>query len=414
MEPNKPQVPPQQPLAPARPGMDIVSRPRVQGMPVTPALQPPAASLPAPVPQQPVVVPPPQPINESPIEKKPKKRRKWLIVLVIFAVLIALIAGGVVGSNLWYQNGLQAVTADKNASRIRVTIETGSTPEIIGKLLQEKGLIRDSLVFTLYTKDKGVQGKLQAGSFNLKPSDDLAAIVDHLVAGKTDEFSITFLPGANIMDHRKVLVRAGYSEAEVDAAFKKQYSHPVFATKPAEADLEGYIFGETYQFTADASVEDILVRSFDELEKQIKQHDLVAQYQKQGLSLYQGITLASIVQREVADINDSKQVAQVFFSRLQQDMPLGADATFVYAARKVGATPSVDFDSPYNTRTHAGLTPGPIASPGATALLAIAAPAAGNYLFFVSGDDGKTHFSRTLAEHNALTAQYCRKNCALF
>lgn len=414
MEPNKPSIsPPQSPQIPVRPGMDVVSRQRpLSPSPVAAPLQPSTAAPVNPVQATP---PPSQPID-SPVvdEKKPKKRRKWVIILIIFIVLSALVAGAVVGGNMWYQNGLQAVTTDKNAARIRVTIESGSTPEIIGNLLKERGLIRDATVFMLYTKERGVQGKLQAGSFNLKPSDDLAAIVDHLVAGKTDEFNITFLPGANLMDHRKVLINAGYGEAEIDAAFKKTYSHAVFASKPAEADLEGYIFGETYQFTADASVEDILVRTFDELEKQIKQYDLVAQYKKQGLSLYQGITLASIVQREVADVADSKQVAQVFFKRLNEGYPLGADATFVYAARKVGATPSVDFDSPYNTRKYQGLPPGPIASPGSTALQAVAGPASGDFLYFVSGDDGKTHFSKTLAEHEALTAQYCHKNCALF
>lgn len=413
MEPNKVPEVPQPSKPPVRPSMDIVSRPRTTATPVLPAQASQTAPPPVPV-QQPVEATAPQPIDADSPAKKPKKRRKWLIILIILIILGMLVGGVAAGGSMWYQTGLQSVTTDKNAVRVRVTIESGSTPEIIGKLLKEKGVIRDATVFMLYTKEKGVQGKLQAGTFNLKPSDSLATIVDHLVAGKTDEFSITFLPGANSMDHRKVLINAGYSEAEVDAALKKTYNHPVFASKPAGTDLEGYIFGETYQFTADATVEDILIRTFDELEKQVKQYDLVAQYQKRGLSLYQGITLASIVQREVADVADSKQVAQVFFKRLDEGYPLGADATFVYAARKVGATPSVDFESPYNTRKYKGLTPGPIASPGATALQAVAAPAAGDFLYFVSGDDGRTHFSRTLAEHDALTAQYCRKNCALF
>lgn len=413
MEPNKLPVSPQPPKPPVRPSMDIVSRPRPQSISsVPPAPQPPTPPTASPSPATPD--PAPQRLSSDAAIKKPKKRRKWILLVIALLVVGVLVLGAAIGGNMWYQTGLQAVTNDKTAARVRVTIEPGSTPEIIGKLLQDKGVIRDATVFMLYTKEKGVQGKLQAGTFNLKPSDSLAVIVDHLVAGKTDEFSITFLPGANSMDHRKVLINAGYSEAEVDAALKKTYNHPVFASKPPGTDLEGYIFGETYQFTADATVEDILIRTFDELEKQVKQYDLVAQYQKKGLSLYQGITLASIVQREVADVADSKQVAQVFFKRLDEGYPLGADATFVYAARKVGATPSVDFESPYNTRKYKGLPPGPIASPGATALQAVAAPAAGDFLYFVSGDDGRTHFSRTLAEHEALTAQYCRKNCALF
>src|SRR5207248_2549788 len=102
-------------------------------------------------------------------------------------------------------------------------------------------------------------------------------------------------------------------------------------------------------------------------------------FQKQGLNLYQGITLASIIQREVPGAADQKQVAQVFLTRLGMEMPLGSDVTYQYAAKKMGVTPSPDLDSPYNTRKYPGLPPGPIASPGLTALQAVANPAAGNY-----------------------------------
>jgi UPF0755 protein len=95
-------------------------------------------------------------------------------------------------------------------------------------------------------------------------------------------------------------------------------------------------------------------------------------------------------------------------------MPLGADATFVYAAKKLGTAPSVNLESPYNTRIHAGLPPGPIASPGKSALEAAGNPATGDYLFFVSGDDGTTYFTRTQQEHDQKTREYCHKNCSLF
>lgn len=407
MEPKKPTP---------RPAMDILPHARKPHPPV-PAAHPvepiaeaqedPKVTASDPVPLQ------PQPIEEQ--AKQPRSHRKrWIIIGVILVVLLLTAVGGVIGAGVWYQAQLQPVSIDKNAARIRVEIEPGSTPDMIAELLKEKGLIRDTFAFMWYTREQGVQAKLQAGTFSLKPSDSLPDIVKHLVAGKTDEFSLTFLPGETIAGHKQVLKKAGYSEAEIEAAFKKAYSHPVMKDKPVSADLEGYIFGETYNFTADASVEQILTRTFDELETQIKQNNLIAAYQKQGLNLYEGITLASIVQKEVANIADSKQVAQVFYKRLNDGMPLGADATFVYAARKAGVAPTVDFDSPYNTRIHQGLTPGPISSPGLTALLAVAAPAPGDYVYFVSGDDGKTYFSRTLAEHEALTRQHCQKNCSLF
>lgn len=405
MEPKKPALKPSQT---SRPVMDMLPKSRPPQAPVvtqaSPTVDTDSASSSL----------DPQPITEEPVKKGNRWRRKIVIAIVLILTCAALVVGGVVGVNVWYQTQLQPVTQDKNAARIRVTIEPGSTPEAIAELLKTKGIIRDAIAFVYYTQDKGVQAKLQAGTFSLKPSDSLPVIVDHLVAGKTDEFSITFLPGETLAGHKKVLMSAGYDAAEVDAAFKKIYDHPVFASKPASADLEGYIFGETYSFTADATVEQVLIRTFDELYQHITQNDLVNLYQKQGLNLYQGIVLASVVQREVANLSESQQVAQVFYKRFRSGMPLGADATFVYAAKKVGATPSVDFDSPYNTRIHVGLPPGPIASPGLTALKAVAAPSGTDFLYFVSGDDGKTYFSKTLAEHEALTAQYCKKNCSLF
>lgn len=406
MEPKKPVPKPQN----NRPVMDMLPKVRQPQSPVATPMAPNVS--PGTTPQPPVS---PQPItDDTPAKKSSNWRKKIIIFFIVVLACIALSVGGFVGVGMWYQTQLQPVTQDKNAARIRVTIEPGSTPEAIADLLKTKGVIRDANVFVYYTQDKGVQSKLQAGTFSLKPSDPLSVIVDHLVAGKTDEFSITFLPGETLIGHRKALLSAGYGAAEVDDAFKKTYDHPVFAGKPADADLEGYIFGETYSFTADATVEQVLTRAFDELDQHIKQNNLVALYQKQGLNLYQGIIMASIVQREVANLSDSQQVAQVFYKRFRSGMPLGADATFVYAAKKAGATPSVDFPSPYNTRIHAGLPPGPIASPGLTALRAVASPSGTDYLYFVSGDDGKTYFSKTLAEHEALTAEHCKKNCSLF
>jgi UPF0755 protein len=217
-----------------------------------------------------------------------------------------------------------------------------------------------------------------------------------------------------VADNKKVLLEAGYNQAEIDAAFKKTYESPLFQDKPANADLEGYIYGETYTFSAGSTVEQILQRTFDEFYAAISENDLISGLRAQGFNLYQGVTLASIIQREVSGQADSAQVAQIFLKRLNEGMPLGADATFVYVANKAGITPTVDLDSPYNTRIHTGLPPGPISAPGVAALQAVAHPAEGDYLYFVSGDDGKNYYSRTIEEHEKNTREYCKINCSLF
>jgi UPF0755 protein len=350
-------------------------------------------------------------IDDQQGSKKPHKHRKLKIWLAIIVVIILAIAGAVAGFKMWYQEQLKPVTTDTSVSRIRFTIELGSTPDQIGKLLKQKGLIRSDLAFGLYTSDKKVKNKLQAGTYNLKPTESLAEIVDDLVNGRTGEFALTFLPGETLANNRQVLLKAGYSASDVDAALTKKYDHPALATKPDSADLEGYIYGETYNFTGDATVEQILTRTFDQLEAQITKYDLVNAYQKQGLTLFQGITLASIIQREVSNEADEKQVAQVFYKRLKEGTPLGSDVTFIYAAKKMGVTPTPDLNSPYNTRINKGLPPGPIATPGLSALLAAANPASGDYNYFLAGDDGKTYFAHTYDEHQANIKNYCQKGC---
>jgi UPF0755 protein len=355
--------------------------------------------------------------------KKPKKNIKKLI-LWIFGGIIALLVLLGVGAGFWYQSSLGPVNKD-DKGRIRVEIVAGSSPAGIAETLKEKKVIQNVLAFDIYTRLSGTRSSLQAGTYSLSPSESVSEIVKHLTSGKTDEISLTFFPGGTLTDPSdkplkektdvsSVLLRAGYSEDEIKSALSKTYSHPLFTDKPAGTTLEGYVYGETYNFSSGATVEEILERTFDEMYKQIQDNNLVEGFKAQGLNLYEGITLASIIQREVSGQTDQKQVAQVFYKRLHEGMALGADSTFIYGAQLLGATPSVDLASPYNTRVHTGLPPGPIASPGVTALIAVAAPASGDYLYFVSGDDGKNYFSRTLEEHEANTRQHCHVNCSLF
>ncbi|HRQ86485.1 MAG TPA: endolytic transglycosylase MltG, partial [Candidatus Saccharibacteria bacterium] len=135
-------------------------------------------------------------------------------------------------------------------------------------------------------------------------------------------------------------------------------------------------------------------------------------YAAQGLNLYEGITLASIIQREAIG-GDETQIAQVFFKRLSIDMPLGSDVTYQYIADKMGVPRDVNLDSLYNTRRFQGLTPGPIAAPGLAALKAVAHPADTDYLYFLSGDDDVTYFGRTLEDHERNIAEHCQLKCQI-
>jgi UPF0755 protein len=345
------------------------------------------------------------------LENKPKRSLKKMILWGI-ATLVALLVVAAVAAFVWYQNALTPLSS--STDKTRITVESGSTYDQIGGELQDKGIIRSKLAFTIYTRITGTHGSLQAGTYSLSPSESVPQIVNHLTSGKVDQFSITFLPGATLAENRKGLIDAGFSETEVDAALKKTYQSPLFEGKPSSSDLEGYIYGETYTFSSDTSVETVLQTTFDEFYSKLTKAGVLDGFKKQGLSLYQAITLASIIQREVPTSSDQKQVAQVFFKRLQENMPLGSDVTYQYAAKKLGVAPTPDLDSPYNTRKYPGLPPGPIATPGLSALEAVANPASGDYLYFLSGDDDVTYFARTSDEHEKNIKEHCQIKCSVF
>ncbi|MGV9001567.1 MAG: endolytic transglycosylase MltG [Candidatus Saccharimonadaceae bacterium] len=356
----------------------------------------------------------PQPlIPEAQISNpKPKKSRKKLIIWSITGLLAAIILtiGGIL---LWYTIQLSPVDSTNTDKKI-VKVELGSTPDEIAKLLKDEGLIRSPTAFLWHARFQGVQNNLQAGTYRLAPSESTPEITEHIKSGKVDTFSIRFLPGATLADNKKVLIAAGYSEQDINAALEKTYDSPLFEGKPAGADLEGYIYGETYAFATNTSVETILQRTFDEFYSVVKDNNLVVLYKAQGHTLYEGITLASIVQREASsDGEDMPQIAQVFYSRLAIEMPLGSDVTYQYIADKTGVTRDPNLDSPYNTRRYTGLPPGPIASPGKKALLAVGKPATGDYLYFLSGDDNITYFSHDLDGHEANIANHCQIKCKI-
>lgn len=343
---------------------------------------------------------------------QPQPRKKVPILFVIAGAIASLLIAAIIGVIIWYNQQLSAVDVNSD-EKVAVTIESGSGLSQIAETLKTNDLIRNELAFEWYVRKSGKTSLLQSGSYRLGKNEAVPAIVNHLTSGNTDTFSITFLPGATLAKHRQVLVDAGYDESEVDAALAKQYSHPIFEGKPTDADLEGYIYGETYNFAANATVEQILTRTFDQFESVVKSNDLVSKYQAQGLSLYQGITMASIIQREVATAEDAAQVAQVFKKRYDMGMQLGSDVTYQYIADKTGVERSVDLDSPYNTRRYVGLPPGPISSPGLASLLAVGSPAPGDYLYFLSGDDDKTYFANTNEEHERNIRDHCQKKCQI-
>lgn len=381
--------------------------------------------------QNPLAAEPHAPI-EHPIAKKPRRRiNQWLVVSGLTLVLV-------VGAYLWYNAQLQpANTSDHTVQRVEV--KDGSSFSATASQLQERGLIKNAVVFEWFARLQGKRGDLKASTCSLMPSQSSSEILNTLTKGCHDFKSITFYPGATIekplykpadssldqtMYIKHVLASAGYTDTEIKEALAAAYQSPVLAGKPSATTLEGYIFGETYYVNVDASAKEVIQGAIDHLSSVIIRDGLEQKFASQGLSLYQGITLASIVQRELNCEDKPTQarkdrcygfqqtIAQIFLKRLNEGTSLGSDVTFIYAADMMGVAPTPDLDSKYNTRKYAGLPPGPIASPGGLALQAVAHPSATDYMFFIAGDDGLLYFAKTLAEHEANIRDHCQVLCS--
>lgn len=370
---------------------------------------------------------------------KSKKPRRTNGVLNFFAVLLGMaIVFGAVGT-WWYKDQLAPVNS-ANSSAIDVVIEDGATITTVLAHLEQKGLIKNAQAMQLYLKlHPGMVGELQQGTCRASPSEDPVQIVQKVAKGCHDFKAVTFYPGATIekpiykpadaqisqtMYVKYVLEQAGYTGEEIAAALAKQYTGPLFDGKPAGSTLEGYIFGETYHVATDMPADKLLQTTFDQMYKEISEAQVLPKYKAQNLTLFQAITLASIVQREL-NCEDKptaerknrcyeyqRTIAQVFLKRLKDGTTLGSDVTFIYAADMKNVTPSPDLDSPYNTRKNSGLPPGPIAVPGVLALKAVANPTPTDFVYFIAGDDGLIYFAKTDAEHQQNIKNHCQKLCS--
>lgn len=377
----------------------------MQGDISLPPVPPPAPSLPPVSP----TLPPPHPTHQQsqPPEQQPKKSRRTVWLLLSCLLVTLLIIGGAVGWGLWQ---LQPRDYEATQGR-RVTIARGSSPSQIASLLNEQGIIRNAFIFRLYVllKDKGPA--LRAGTYVVSPSQSVGDIVSHLTSGRVETMRVTIAPGQTLKQLKSSLIKRGFSAADIDTAYAAHYDNPLVAGRPAGTSLEGYIFPDTYEIESSDGVQQLFMAAFTNLQHKIEQENLAPAFQSHGLTVHQALTLASIIQKEDKRPEEQKQIAQVFLKRQSMGMALGSDVTFMYAADQLGVPPSIDIDSPYNTRKYVGLPPGPIGNFNLSALEAVANPAPGDYLFFVAGDDGTVYYSRTAAEHERNVAAHCSKLC---
>lgn len=347
------------------------------------------------------------------------RKRRWPKVLLFLSIFLVLAGVGVfITVNRIYNQNLLPVNAAATED-IVVAIPRGSSLDEIAKILKKNGVIRADWAFKQYVRSHEQTDSLQAGTYRFKASQDVASIVKDLVNGKVAVDLFTILPGYRLSQIRQSFIDDGFSAAEVDEALNpKLYAgSPALTDKPAEATLEGYLYPDSFQRTAETTVQTIIGASLAEMADALTP-DIRAGIAKQGLSVHQGIIIASIIEKEIpgsptAASEDRSKAAQVFLKRYKTGMQLGSDVTACYGAIVAGAMKEgencdnyVYFESAYNTRLHEGMPPGPISNVSVSSLSAVASPADTDYLFFVAGKDCVTRFSNTNAEHEELVAKY--------
>lgn len=340
-----------------------------------------------------------------------KTNRSWVKILLVTLVTLAVVSALalLVG---WRYAVSNLAPANPSGTAREVTVEPGLSVGQIGEKLEEDKLVRKAWAFRLYVQLRGGASYLQAGTYTLSPSQSTQSIVEQLTHGKVATRLVTILPGERLDQVRTSLINQGFSEADVDAALEpSQYEDlAVLADKPKGASLEGYLYPDSFQRTSTSTAKDIVEQSIASMGRLLTPARK-AGFEQQGLTTYQALILASIVEKEVVTASDRAQAAQVFISRTRLDMQLGSDVTAFYGSELAGAGQDVTYDTPYNTRIHTGFPPTPISNISTVSLDAVAKPSKTDWLFFVAGDDGTTYFSRTVEEHEALVKQYCTKLC---
>lgn len=330
--------------------------------------------------------------------------KKWAAIAAVFAVLL--------GAGLFLAFGTTHVIerSDRDAKEnIYMVVKPGTTASEISDHLTRLGVIDSRLRFWWLMKLQGDAQKFKTGTYAFAPHMDEQAVLDKLVSGDTTVVRFTIPEGFGIKEIAKRLADEGLVDEQEFLAEAKDFApYDYMKKRPNERyAAEGYLFPDTYEIHSEVTPEAIMKMMAEDFDTRLTP-ELRQQAAAKNLSIHDLVTLASLVEKEARYDEDRPIIAQVFFKRLQMGMPLQSDTTLQYLMAGPKEDVSIEntkIDSPYNTYQHAGLPPGPIASPGMKSILAVLNPASTDYLYFVADRQGHNHYSQTYDEHLAIVEQ---------
>lgn len=307
-------------------------------------------------------------------------------------------------------------------------IAPGATADQVARDLAAAGLLGDTELLLNYLRYYGLDSRLQTGQFTLHGDMTVPALAGTITEGSAQDVTLRFLPGMRLEETAAYLdaVQPGRIDADEFLELARRQRpfdlsrYPFLNSLPAGVSLEGYLFPDSYVIAPNDTAVELLDQMLQNFDRQVTPA-MRQSYGAQGLSLHEAVTIASVIERETFADEERPRIASVYINRVMADIPLQADPTVQYAIGYQAdrdnwwkAPLSLDdlrIDHPYNTYLIPALPPGPIASPGAASLQAVAEPEQTDYLFFVldcnSEPPGRHIFGRTYEEHLANVAR-CR------
>lgn len=330
---------------------------------------------------------------------------RWILRLLVLVVLI------IAGLLLMY--GKSAFLAqDQVGSSMRFEVST-STQADLPHALKDADIVDSAFGYRLYMLIDGAASRSKLGVYDVKRGSSYRDIARQLALGPTrNETQVTIIEGWTMREMSAALEKeevdpkeftrlagASAGKAEMDETLKSQYTF--LKDLPNGRSLEGYLFPDTYRVWKDQLPEGLIRKQLGEFERRYKDVEIPAKLAPLE-TLDDVVILASIVEKEVRDPQDRHHVAGLFLNRLKQGMALQSDATVSYitgSKRSRSTFTDLENRSPYNTYQHRGLPPGPVSSPGATAMEAVLDPDDTDDLYFLTDEAGKVYYAKTLQEH---------------
>jgi UPF0755 protein len=340
--------------------------------------------------------------------------------LLVVLVGLAILGFGTSRGLDWWNFNVNTPVSSSSKS-VPFHVDPGETPTQIGQDLYTIGLIRSTIAFDMYTRLTNSGPKFQAGAFVLNTNMSMVQIIDALQHGKTDQKVITFPEGfplreqAKVVETKKIASADEYLTAAKDPAWATTYKFLPPITAGAEAPFEGYLFPDTYLIDPAAGVRGLVRAQLDQFgvvfSSDVRAQIAQATPARPAETIQNIVILASMVDREAnaKTSTDRGNVCSVYYNRLKVNMTLGVDATLLYALKRLTPEPTaaeLQLNTPYNTRTHAGLPPGPISNPGKAAIMACVNPPQTQFLFYFTDRAGVTHFETNQADFDRDIAKY--------